>query len=167
MAKKSGRKKGQHAEVGLNDQTAFEYYYNLGYKRSLAKVGEYFGFSDVTVGNCAKKNNWKKRMKEREQSIEEEMKKKDVDDVVQMNIRHIKMARYMQSKGVLGLQGSHIGDARVAKDVLKDGIDIERTAKGVVNGEKSNGTIIYNIVYGHRREKSDASDNRALREKSG
>ncbi len=50
----------------LRHQEAFEYYYALGAKRSLAEVGRKFGVSEVSTQKWGKAHNWPDRVIERD-----------------------------------------------------------------------------------------------------
>ena len=82
----------------VRHREAFEYYFNLGEKRSLALVGRQLGVSKIAVEKWSKAFNWQKRLLEREERVSEELSKTNEEKYLEVKKRHLKLTRTALTK---------------------------------------------------------------------
>ena len=80
---------------------AFNYYFA---NRSYRAVAEQYGVSKRAVTAHAKKENWQKRVAEREAKVREASEKKAIETLEGMNNRHLKSLRFIQGKAIESLR---------------------------------------------------------------
>lgn len=111
-------------------QEMFQYYVSLGDTRSYQRVAEHFGVHKNSVTRIAVDNEWLARLKLIEAEARREADKKLADMRAEAYERHMKLAKFVQSKAVQGLQAHSFDTARDASRALVDGVKLERTVLG-------------------------------------
>jgi len=109
---------------------AFEYYFSLGCDRSYGAVAENYSVSKTAIANLAVRDDWKKRLHEREQKAQELVEKKAVETIEQMADRHIKVCKLIQRKAIETLKALPISTAMEAVRALDLAIKQERLIRG-------------------------------------
>jgi hypothetical protein len=109
---------------------AFEFYFGLGVKRSYAAVAAKYGVSKKTVVAHALKDEWQKRIVDRERKVRDTSEKNAVDALVAMNEKHLRMLEFVQGKALQALKQFAFEDAPQAVRALTAAIDHERIARG-------------------------------------
>lgn len=75
----------------LRHQKAFEYYYGLGNKRSLAEVGRKFGVSEVSTQKWGSNFGWQERVKERDDKNALALAKKNDAQLIRNKAKDLKL----------------------------------------------------------------------------
>ncbi len=81
-----------------------------------------------TACKYRKSEKWDERLDQIQQTVAERVDTKQIDH----KVRHAKIGQLMQAKGVTALQAATVQDIdpRLAKDLLKEGVTIEKEALG-------------------------------------
>ena len=109
---------------------AFAYYVALGPGRSYEAVATKFGCTKRGIADCAKRERWQERIVELEQRGREKVDEQAIESIAEMNDRHLKIARYLQSKGLEGLQGGQRELMAPSTKTCTAGIELERLIRG-------------------------------------
>ena len=109
---------------------AFHFYMSLGPSRSYEAVAEEFECSRRGVADCAKRERWQERLAEVEGRAYERSEAQALESIAAMNERHMKIARYLQSKGLESLQSCRLEQMDRATRTLMSGINLERLVRG-------------------------------------
>jgi hypothetical protein len=109
---------------------AFTYYVSLGPGRSYQAVAEKYGVSKRGVALYAKRENWQERLAEQERKAREAADQKALETLEAMNDRHLKTAKFLQSKGIEALKGLAIDNATAAVRAVIAGLEKERLIRG-------------------------------------
>ena len=95
-------------------ETAFEYYYRLGEKRSYGKVAAEFKVSPSTVKLWGKSFRWRQRLKERDLEVARQMASRTISNEVnhrERNLQIVHMALVQLAKAVAdGQVKMNLGD---------------------------------------------------------
>lgn len=111
---------------------AFALYRDMGSERSLRAVTEQLNKSLTLIARWSSKWNWPERVRQYDNSLEQEAYKKAVKGVAEMQTRHIKTAVLMQKKAVEALDKLNIAELS-PKDIIsliKGGSTLERETRG-------------------------------------
>jgi hypothetical protein len=111
-------------------QELFQYYVSLGDARSYQKVADHFGLNKTAITRIAADHEWLARLKLIEAEARRDADKKLADMRAEAYERHLKLAKFVQSKAVQGLQAHSFDTARDASRALVDGVKLERTVLG-------------------------------------
>ena len=109
---------------------AFAYYVSLGPGRSYEAVARQFGVSKRGVALYAKRENWQARLAEQERKAREAADQKALETLEAMNDRHLKTAKFLQSKGITALQNMAIDNPTSAVRAVIAGLEKERLIRG-------------------------------------
>ena len=82
---------------------ALSYYVSLGPARSYAQVAEHFGVTKRAIVKRATAEHWQSEVEEIERKAREKSKAKAGESLEEMNERHLKIARVVQSKALEAL----------------------------------------------------------------
>jgi hypothetical protein len=111
-------------------QELFQFYVSLGDMRSYQRVADHYGVLKNTITRIAVDNEWLARLKLIEAEARREADKKLAEMRTEMHERHLKLAKFVQSKAVQGLQAHSFDNARDASRALVDGVKMERVVQG-------------------------------------
>ena len=109
---------------------AFEFYFSLGTDRSYESVAENFGVTKRAVSKRATKEQWLRRIAERERRAREATDQKAVESLEQMNSRHLRSLRAVQGKALDALRTMPLTSAMDAVRALDLSIKQERLVRG-------------------------------------
>lgn len=109
---------------------AFLFYVELGRERSYEAVAERFDCSRRGVAECAKRERWQERIAELEGRAQERVEAAALDSIAAMNERHLKIARYLQSRGLEALQSGRTELIARATRTVSEGVALERLVRG-------------------------------------
>ena len=109
---------------------AFEFYFSLGTDRSYESVAENFGVTKRAVSKRATKEQWQRRIAERERRAREATDQKAVESLEQMNSRHLRSLRAVQGKALDALRTMPLTSAMDAVRALDLSIKQERLVRG-------------------------------------
>lgn len=124
----------------------FSYYFSLGPGRSYDAVAEKYGATRRGVADHAKRERWQQRIDELEQRAREQADEKALESVAEMNVRHIREARFLQSKGLEGLKSGRPELLSACGKLVASGLTLERLIRGQATERTEN---VENII---RRE---------------
>lgn len=113
---------------------AFAFYAGLGPTRSYQAVAAKFGVSKRSVTRRAAEENWPQRILELEQKARQGAEQKVQESLEEMNVRHLKILRAIQTKALQALQQFSIASAMEAVRSLELSIRQERVARGEPGG---------------------------------
>ncbi|MBK8172776.1 MAG: hypothetical protein IPK60_20900 [Sandaracinaceae bacterium] len=106
---------------------AFSFYFSLGPKRSFEAVAKKYEASKRGVAEVAKREQWKERIASLEARARAAADEKALETLEAMNERHLKEARFLQSKGIERLKDTLDS---VAVKAVTAGIQLERLIRG-------------------------------------
>ena len=109
---------------------AFTFYFTLGPGRGYQAVAEKFGVSKRAVTNLAAKENWQARLGELERKAREKADQSALETLEEMNARHLKVLRFIQSRAIQALQQMSLDSAMDAVRAFSLTLDKERTIRG-------------------------------------
>ena len=109
---------------------AFELYFSLGPSRSYSAVAEEYGVTKRAVAKAADREQWQKRLSERERKAREIAEKNAVETLEAINRRHLAAVRTIQGKALEALRGMSLSTAMEAVRALELGIKQERLIVG-------------------------------------
>jgi len=90
----------------LRHREAFEYYYKLGEKRSLAKVGREFNVSVQSLVKWSKAFGWQKRVIERDDKNALALAKKNDTAIIRDKVKDLKLVESAKAVWAQWLKGS-------------------------------------------------------------
>lgn len=122
----------------LSDE-AFAYYAGLGPKRSYAAVAERFGVGKRTVVNAAKRQDWQGRLVEAETKARAKTDERIVETLEELNARHLKVGKFVLSKGLEALRSMAITKPADALRAVAQGVEQERAVL-VPTGARASGS---------------------------
>lgn len=111
-------------------EDAFAFYAGLGVGRSYERVAQEFGTSRRTVTKAAKRENWPERVLDIDRQARARLEQNAVESLESMNERHLKVAKYIQSKALDTLKSLPLNSAMNAVRALNLAIEIERLTRG-------------------------------------
>ena len=99
-------------------------------KQSINYVAEKSGISYITVRKYCHKLDWVERLK----VIQVKANRKEDTKEVNHRVRHAKIGKLLQAKGVDKIENMERDDidGRLAKDLIREGVNIEKEALGDV-----------------------------------
>ena len=109
---------------------AFEYYFGLGTARSYVAVAEKYGVAKQTVTTAAKREDWQRRVTDRERQVQAGVEKKAVESIEAMRERHMRLLKAIQGKAIQALQQLPLDTAFQAVRALALTIEQERVIRG-------------------------------------
>ena len=112
---------------------AFETYYNMD-RRSLAKVGQMFGVSEVTIGKWAKIFNWQEKVDKRDAIEQQTMDDMLRNQAVKRTRKHLEQLQKVQDVANIALadpKASKTLGTKEAADVLVKATEAERNILGL------------------------------------
>lgn len=117
---------------------AFHYYFALGDGRSYQDVADNYSVSKTAVVNRAAQEKWQERIEQLEAKARESSDKKLLENLEQMNERHLKMARMVQAKALETLKNMPLSTAMEAVRAMEFSVKQER----LIRGEPSDRTAV-------------------------
>lgn len=117
---------------------AFGFYVGLGSARSYAAVADRYGVAKKTVTRAAVAQRWQERLADAEAKARENTQKRIVETLEDVNDRHLKMLRAVQTRALEALRTMPLRTAADAVRALHDSIKTER----VVIGEPGDRTAV-------------------------
>lgn len=117
---------------------AFAYYAALGVTRSYQAVADHYGVSKTAVCNLAEREHWQAQVLEFDQQARDGATKRALNDVEEMNERHLKLMKVIQAKGVEALRSIAL---TTAIDAVR-AIDLAIRHERVIRGEPSERTEV-------------------------
>lgn len=111
-------------------EEAFSFYAGLGPKRSYRAVAEKFGASKRGVTKLAHRENWAGRLASIESKTRDKADERIVDSLDEMNDRHLRIAKALQSKALRALQALPLEQAKDVIRALELGVKQERLVRG-------------------------------------
>ena len=109
---------------------AFEHYVGLGPERSYQAVADRYGASKRAVTDLAKRKQWQERLRSIEQEARQRSEERLVENLEQMNERHLKTLQVVQRKALEALRRMDLGSAMEAVRALDICINKERLIRG-------------------------------------
>ena len=109
---------------------AFTYYFSLGPDRSYERVATRYGVTKRAVTRFAHRDRWQERLLEAERKAREDADQKAAKAIEAMNERHLKAARFLQTKALTELQQKPLSEAISAVKAFEVGIRTERLVLG-------------------------------------
>ncbi len=109
---------------------AFAHYVSLGPGRSYAAVAEKYHVTKRAVTKLAARENWQQRIHEIERKARRASEEKAVENLAQMNDRHLKSLRVIQGKALEALKAMPLNNAMEAVRALDLAIRQERVVRG-------------------------------------
>lgn len=113
----------------LPDEAA-DYYVALGPTRTQIAVAQHFKVAKRTVAYRAKKEGWLLRAVEADQKARQAVVQRSQDTLEEMQIRHVKTARFLQMRAIEALRSLPIRTESAAVRALDMSIRHERLARG-------------------------------------
>ena len=109
---------------------AFSFYFSLGTGRSYQAVADHYSVSKRAVSNMAERENWQSRLADLERKARDKADEKALETLDEMNGRHLKVLRFIQSKAIETLKSMPIESAMDAVRAYGQTLDRERTIRG-------------------------------------
>lgn len=109
---------------------AFTYYASLGPGRSYQAVAEHYSVSKRAVTGLADREKWQERLMEIERKARDKADEKVQETLEEMNVRHLKVLRFIQGKAIEALKSMPIDSAMDAVRAFGLTLDKERTIRG-------------------------------------
>jgi len=109
---------------------AFAYYFALGPERSHAAIADKYGVSKRTVTRTAVQQDWAGQVVEMEAQARKKANAAMLETLEEMNLRHLKLLRVIQSKALEALKNLPLSKAMEAVRALELCIREERQARG-------------------------------------
>lgn len=109
---------------------AFSFYMSQGPDRSYQSVADKYGVSKRTVTNTAVRERWKERAADIEAKARARTDEKILESREEMNMRHLKMWRFVQTKALETLKNASMETGPDAVRALESGIKGERLIRG-------------------------------------
>ena len=106
------------------------YYFSLGTERSYQAVADHFGVSKTAVANRATEENWQARVEHMERKAQESVEAKVLESVEEMNVRHLRIVKAIQSRALEALKSMPLNSAMAAVKALDLAIKQERLIRG-------------------------------------
>jgi hypothetical protein len=109
---------------------AFTYYASLGPQRSYQAVATHYSVSKRAVTAMANREKWQERLVEIEKKARDKADEKVLESLEEMNVRHLKVLRFIQNKSIEALRSMPIESAMDAVRAFGLTLDKERTIRG-------------------------------------
>ena len=109
---------------------AYEYYYQLGSKRSYQAVADYYQVSKRAVAKRALKEGWQEKIAERETRFRDNVEKKADESLEEMVARHLRQVKAIQGRALEALRKMPLNTAMEACRALGQGMAEERKLRG-------------------------------------
>ena len=109
---------------------AFEYYVSLGEDRSYRAVAEHFKFTKRAILNCARREDWIRRLERIEQESRERTNKRLGESLDDIRQRHLKTLRAMNGRALEALKTYPINSCMDAIRAAEAVIKLERLIVG-------------------------------------
>lgn len=109
---------------------AFEFYVSLGPSRSYQTVADEYCVTKRAVTKRAKAESWTDRLAEMERQSRERITKRAEETLDEMNTRHLKIAKALQSKALDTLRNAPLETTRDVIKALELGVRQERLVRG-------------------------------------
>ena len=110
---------------------AFDFYQALGAGRSYQAVAERYQVSKRAVTGRAGREAWQERILELERKARVRSDEKAVETLEEMNTRHLKVFRFIQSRSIEAMKSKPIESAMDAMRAFAMSVDKERMIRGV------------------------------------
>lgn len=108
----------------------FSFYFSLGAGRSYDAVAKRYSVSKRAVAKMAAKEKWQERLMEAERKARDRTDEKVAETLEDMNDRHIKVLRFIQSKAIDALKSMRIDSAMDAVRAYTLTVQKERLIRG-------------------------------------
>jgi len=109
---------------------AFAFYWSMGSDRSYQDVAKKYSVSKRAVTKLATREKWQERIRELEKQAHDNLEKKMLESLEQMNERHIKICKLIQRKAFEALKSMPVTAAMDAVRALDMSIKQERLIRG-------------------------------------
>ena len=93
-------------------------------------MAEHYSVSKRAVSNMAERENWQSRLADLERKARDKADEKALETLDEMNGRHLKVLRFIQSKAIETLKAMPIESAMDAVRAYGQTLDRERTIRG-------------------------------------
>lgn len=110
--------------------SAFDFYWRLGPKRTIAAVAEEYDCSREAVENRAEWDQWRERLTAIERGVVDGIQRAAIREVLDMNERHLEAVRTIQRQALLQLQKKPIDNTPDALRALDMALKHERLVLG-------------------------------------
>jgi hypothetical protein len=123
----------------LSDE-AFVYYAGLGAARSYSLVAKRFNISRRTVANTARRDDWQSRLAGAADEARKRTDERIIETLEDLNVRHLKVAKFVLSKGLESLRGMTITKTADALRAVAQAVELERAVlapSGPATGDQS------------------------------
>jgi hypothetical protein len=110
---------------------AFEFYFSLGPSRSYQAVADRYGVTKQAITKVAARERWPERLAELEDQARQRSTEKAMETLDEMNERHLKILRAVQSKAIEGLRSMPVATAR---DILR-ALELVMRQERVIRGQ--------------------------------
>jgi hypothetical protein len=109
---------------------AFSFYVSLGPSRSYDAVAEKYGASKRGVADHAKRERWQQRIEQVESRARESADSKAQESIEEMNARHLRESKFLQSKAIEGLKSGRLELVASCGKAMTSAIQLERLIRG-------------------------------------
>lgn len=114
---------------------AFSFYVSLGPQRSYQAVADKYGVSKRTVTNTASRDKWQARVIELEAKSRQRTEEQILETLDELNERHLKIARFVMSKGLEALRSMAIVSVADALRAVEQGLKYEREVRAPASND--------------------------------
>lgn len=121
---------------------AFEYYWSLGSDRALEKVASKFKVSLATAKTWSYKNNWKKKIEDRELLFQKKWEEQHLSDMIKFRKDNLDLVKLLIKKGKKLIDNDNLlpGSVTDIKELIKIGLllagDITERAENKITIER-------------------------------
>ena len=110
----------------LRHTQAFEYYYSLGEKRTLAQIGRHYGINKVSAEQWNKSFKWRDRVVERDEIVANAVAKHATDETIKHRKEILDTCQMVMADFTKRAHPKYTGKNKIT---IMTGIDYERMAK--------------------------------------
>lgn len=113
---------------------AFDFYQALGQSRSYQAVADRYRVTKRAVTLLAAREQWQERVLELERKARVRSDEKAVESLEEMNTRHLKVLRFIQSRSIETMKSTPLDSAMDAVRAYALSVDKERLIRGEPTG---------------------------------
>ena len=121
---------------------AFERYVAMGSDRSHQALADELGVSKKAISRRAKREDWQERLEEIERKARERTDEKLAETIEDMNLRHIKVLRFIQGRSIEVMKALPLTSAKDAVGAYLQAMEKERLVRGVGDEPEEDKVII-------------------------
>ena len=137
---------------------AFSYYFSLGPSRSYEAVAAKYGVTKRGVAEHALREKWQALIVEAEKGARVSAQEKAQESLEEMNDRHMREARFLQSKGVEALKSGRPEMLAPGTRAVAQGMQLERLIRGEPTERTENVEAIIKREYQRWLKPADGSE---------